>query len=115
MGQSFVGTITKGFCNNMDNKIQDCTMLAGRVGVMWADGRQADPSNGKTPLTKSAHDINMIKGIYIHHILSSNVNKKETAWFSNCGNPNARSMNVNSITGGSGFLSTGEDSAAVCL
>jgi hypothetical protein len=24
-------------------------------------------------------------------------------------------MNVNGITGGSGFLSTGEDSAAVCL
>jgi hypothetical protein len=30
----------------MAGKKQDCTMLAGRVGVMWADGRQADPSNG---------------------------------------------------------------------
>jgi hypothetical protein len=47
-GQSFFGTITKGLCNNMNGKKQDCTMLAGRVGVMWADGRQADPSNGET-------------------------------------------------------------------
>jgi hypothetical protein len=47
MGQSFFGSITKGLCNNMGTK-QDCTMLAGRVGVMWADGRPADPFNGKT-------------------------------------------------------------------
>jgi hypothetical protein len=57
--------------------------------------------------------VNGVKGIYIHHILSSNVNKKEVPWFSNCGSPTKASMNVNSITGGSGFLSTGEDSAAV--
>jgi hypothetical protein len=60
-------------------------------------------------------DITKWEGIYIHHILSSNVNKKETPWFSNCGSPNRQSMNVNGITGGAGFLSTGEDSAAVCL
>jgi hypothetical protein len=97
-------------------------MLAGRVGVMWADGskRIADPSTGKIIWNRSvtpAHNANItaLKGIYIHHILSSNVNKKETPWFSNCGSPNRQSMNVNGITGGSGFLSTGEDSAAVGL
>jgi len=95
-GQSFFGTITKGLCNNMNGKKQDCTMLAGRVGVMWSDGRQADPSNG----------------IYIHHILSSDVTKKEKPWFSNCNTPTRASMNVNGLTGGTGFLSTGEDSAA---
>ena len=89
---------------------------------MWADGsgRIADPSTGKTtwnPSTRQAQNTNVtsIQGIYIHHILSSNVNKKETPWFSNCGSPTRASMNVNGITGGSGFLSTGEDSAAVCL
>jgi hypothetical protein len=52
-------------------------------------------------------------GIYIHHILSSDVTKKEKPWFSNCGTPTRASMNVNGLTGGTGFLSTGEDSAAV--
>jgi hypothetical protein len=54
-----------------------------------------------------------IAGIYIHHILSSDVTKKEKPWFSNCGTPTRASMNVNGLTGGTGFLSTGEDSAAV--
>jgi hypothetical protein len=52
-------------------------------------------------------------GIYIHHILSSDVTKKEKPWFSNCNTPTRASMNVNGLTGGTGFLSTGEDSAAV--
>lgn len=98
-GSAFFGSVAQGLCNNNGkDPPQDCTMLAGRVGVMWADGsnRIADPSTG----------------IYIHHILSSNVNKRETPWFSNCNNPTRASMNVNGITGGSGFLSTGEDSAA---
>jgi hypothetical protein len=81
----------------MDGKVQDCTMFAGSVGVQYTDGRPADPSTG----------------IYIHHILSSNVKKKETPWFSNCDTPNRASGNVNGITGGGGFLSTGEDSASV--
>jgi hypothetical protein len=54
-----------------------------------------------------------IAGIYIHHILSSDVTKKEKPWFSNCNTPSRASMNVNGLTGGTGFLSTGEDSAAV--
>jgi hypothetical protein len=62
-----------------------------------------------------AHNVNITTGIYIHHILSSDVNKKETPWFSNCGTPTRASMNVNGITGGTGFLSTGEDSSVVSL
>jgi hypothetical protein len=50
-GSAFFGSIVKGLCNNLqkDSKPQDCTMLAGRVGVMWADGsgKIADPSSGK--------------------------------------------------------------------
>jgi hypothetical protein len=49
-GSSFFGSVVKGLCNNngKDN-VQDCTLLAGRVGVMWADGsgRIADPSTGE--------------------------------------------------------------------
>lgn len=71
-------------------------MFAGSVGVQYVDGRSADPSSG----------------IYIHHILSSNVKKKEVPWFSNCNTPSRASGNVNGITGGGGFLSTGEDSAS---
>jgi hypothetical protein len=49
-GQSFFGSITNGLCNNPGKgaAAQDCTMLAGKVGVQWADGKAADPSNGKT-------------------------------------------------------------------
>ena len=49
-GSPFFGSVVKGLCNNNGkDKPQDCTMLAGRVGVMWADGsgRIADPSTGK--------------------------------------------------------------------
>ena len=49
-GSPFFGSVVKGLCNNNGkDKKQDCTMLAGRVGVMWADGsgRIADPSTGK--------------------------------------------------------------------
>jgi hypothetical protein len=63
-------------------------------------------------LPKNACDAN-VAGIYIHHILSSDVTKKEKPWFSNCNTPKVASMNVNGLTGGTGFLSTGEDSAAV--
>jgi hypothetical protein len=56
-GQAYFGSITKGICNNLgkDAKSQDCTMLAGRVGVMWADGRQADPSNGEPNRSEEAN------------------------------------------------------------
>jgi len=95
-GQAFFGSVSKGLCNNpQGGSPQDCTMLAGRVGVQWADGRVADPSNG----------------IYIHHILSSDTKKRVPNWISNCNTPNSAAMNVNGLTGGTGFLSTGEDSA----
>jgi hypothetical protein len=77
------------------------------------EDKQILPMVSQIVLKKPTHKVNIPKGIYIHHILSSNVNKKETPWFSNCGTPTRASMNVNGITGGGGFLSTGEDSAAV--
>jgi hypothetical protein len=49
-GSPFFGSVVKGLCNNNGkDKQQNCTMLAGRVGVMWADGtgRIADPSTGE--------------------------------------------------------------------
>jgi hypothetical protein len=49
-GSAFFGSISKGLCNNNGkDERQDCTLFAGRVGVMWADGtgRIADPSTGK--------------------------------------------------------------------
>lgn len=100
MGQMNFGSVTKGLCNNLGTpgaKVQDCTMLGGKVGVVWADGKEALPSNG----------------IYIHHILSSIPSKKEVPWVSMCGNPSRKMGSVNSITGGTGFLSNGEDSAGV--
>jgi hypothetical protein len=69
-GSAFFGSVTKGLCNNDGKgKVQDCTVLAGRVGVMWADGsnRIADPSTGMISWdynTKPAHnaDITNSKG-----------------------------------------------------
>jgi len=56
--------------------------------------KKADPSNG----------------IYIHHILSSDNTKKETPWFSGCNNPSKSGVSISALTGGTGFLGTGEDS-----
>jgi hypothetical protein len=50
-------------------------------------------------------------GIYIHHILTSDSTKKQNPWISNCGNPNAKAMNIAGILGGTSFVGTGEDSA----
>lgn len=91
MGQSFFLSVRNGMCNELAKG--PCTILAGRVGVMWIDGKKADPSNG----------------IYIHHILSSDNTKKETPWFSACNAPTRAGMSISAMTGGTGFLGTGED------
>jgi hypothetical protein len=92
MGQSFMMNIKEGLCNQ---KGQACTVLAGKVGLMYTDGKPADPSNG----------------IYIHHILSSDTAKKQNPWLSTCGRPTSPGMSINGITGGTGFISAGEDSS----
>jgi hypothetical protein len=45
MGQSFMMNIKEGICNQ---KGEGCTILAGKVGLMYTDGKPADPSNGKS-------------------------------------------------------------------
>jgi len=90
-GNMFFQTISKGFCNDKG----PCTVLAGKVGVMYADGSPADPSNG----------------IYIHHILTSDTSKHQTPWLSSCGAPTRPGRSISAFGSGTGFLGTGEDSA----
>jgi len=71
-----------------------CTILAAQVGVVYTDGKPANPSNG----------------IYIHHILTSDSTKKQKNWVSNCGSPNSPPLNIAGLLGGTAFVGTGEDS-----
>jgi len=91
MGQSFFYSMPKTLCNSQG----PCTILAGRVGVVFADGKEANPSTG----------------IYIHHILTSDSTKKQKPWLSNCGNSNTPALNIAGLLGGTAFVGTGEDSA----
>jgi len=89
-GQDYFLNLATGFCNSD----ADCTMLAGRVGVMFTDGTPATPSTG----------------VYIHHILSADRNKKEEPFISACDSPSRSVFNVAGLTVGQSFLGTGEDS-----
>jgi hypothetical protein len=53
-GQSFWLKIQKGLCNDISKG--PCTVLAGRVGVVWADGREATPANGSFNVHSSLKD-----------------------------------------------------------
>jgi len=90
-GQAFFYTLQKQLCNSQG----PCTVLAGNVGVVYADGKPANPSNG----------------IYIHHVLTSDSTKKIKNWVSNCGNPNSPPQNIAGLLGGTAFIGTGEDSS----
>jgi len=90
-GQSFYYTLARSLCNSEG----PCTVLAGQVGVVYADGKLATPANG----------------VYIHHILTSDKTKKEAPWISNCGSPSRPALNIAGLLGGTAFVSTGEDSA----
>jgi hypothetical protein len=83
-----------------------CTVLAAQVGIVYANGKPANPSNGMSPCRRRSN----APGIYIHHILTSDSTKKQTPWISNCGNPNARPLNIAGLLGGTAFIGTGEDS-----
>jgi hypothetical protein len=52
-----------------------------------------------------------LTGIYIHHILTSDSTKKISNWISNCGNKNARPLNIAGLLGGTAFIGAGEDSS----
>lgn len=45
MGQSFFYSMPKTLCNSQG----PCTILAGRVGVVFTDGKEANPSTGMIP------------------------------------------------------------------
>ncbi|QDS76950.1 hypothetical protein FKW77_005158 [Venturia effusa] len=97
-GQGFWPKLSAGqLCNTGG---QACTVLAGKVGVMFADpadaGKKAGPENG----------------IYIHHILTSDSTKKEKPWISNCGSKTMPALNIAGLLGGTAFVGTGEDSSA---
>jgi hypothetical protein len=44
-GDTFMLNINKGFCNGNSS----CTVLGGKVGVMFEDGTEADPAAGTNP------------------------------------------------------------------
>jgi len=90
LGQSFFYSLPKQLCN----RDGACTVLAAQVGIVYADGKPANPSNG----------------IYIHHILTSDSTKKQSNWVSNCGAPNSPPLNIAGLLGGTAFIGTGEDS-----
>jgi hypothetical protein len=90
LGQSFFYLLPKKLCNSEG----PCTVIAARVGVVYADGTPASPSNG----------------VYIHHILTSDSTKKQTHWVSNCGSRTSPPLNIAGLLGGTAFIGTGEDS-----
>ena len=55
MGQSFFLPIKEGMCNKGD---KGCTVLAGKVSLMYTDGKQADPSNGMILQSSISRRIN---------------------------------------------------------
>ncbi|KAE9988425.1 hypothetical protein EG328_011185 [Venturia inaequalis] len=90
-GQTFSLSINKGFCNDAG----PCTVYTGKLGVMFEDGTAATPE----------------KGIYIHHVLTTDVNKKTAPFLSACNAPTRPGFSVSSLKPGStGFVGVGEDS-----
>jgi len=84
-GQSFMLNINKGFCNSNNS----CTVLGGKIGAMFEDGTEADPATG----------------IYIHHVLTFNKQKKATPFLTNCGS----STPLQRPGGKAGFVGSSED------
>jgi len=89
-GQAIFYSMPKTLCNSQGA----CTILAAQVGVVFADGKDANPSSG----------------IYIHHILTSDSTKKQSNWVSNCGSPTSPPLNIAGLLGGTAFVGAGEDS-----
>lgn len=88
-GQTFMLRIKKGFCNEGTG----CTVYGGRIGIAFADGTPAGPASG----------------VYIHHVLTSDITKGPSAFLTSCGGTRP-GMSINGMGIGSGFLGGGEDS-----
>jgi hypothetical protein len=83
-GQGGLLTINKGLCNN-------CTVLAGRYKLTYADGREALPKDG----------------VYIHHMVSSDTTKRGVGVIGACGGSSAGGAKS---LGSAYFIDRGEDS-----
>jgi hypothetical protein len=84
LGDTFFGAINNGFCN--DNG--PCSVLSSRVQLEFEDGKPATPATG----------------VYMHHIITTNQQKRVTPWLSNCDRTTA-----GFALPGTGFLGSSED------
>lgn len=97
-GQGFFNLISNGFCE------KDCTVLAGKTGLEFADGSEAGPA----------------QGIQIHHILTSDLSKNSNQAIAWCAkkdlgpSSNATGTRFNNLIG-SGFIGQGEDNGEILL
>ncbi|TID25072.1 hypothetical protein E2P81_ATG04177 [Venturia nashicola] len=82
-GQAFMEVITSGLC-------EDCTVLTGKNSIRFEDGKEAGPADG----------------VYVHHILSRNLDKPKNAPVNSCSNGGKESP----LGFGSEFLAQGDDS-----
>jgi hypothetical protein len=84
-GQASIDLLTSGLCSN-------CTILAGHTSLAFADGSEAGPA----------------QGVYIHHVISFDLNKPANLPVSKCGVGQTASR----PSLGSEFLAQGDDSGA---
>jgi hypothetical protein len=90
LGQTNFFKLPEGFCN----KDGPCTVLGGRVGLMFENGTVPGPA----------------AGIYIHHLLTFNQQKKQAKFLGTCDKGyEVDQMPAGLASVGSGFLGTGED------
>jgi len=60
---------------------------------MFMNGTKADPS----------------KGVYIHHVLTTDRTKRVASWLSACNSPSRAGSSISSLGSGTGFVGTSED------
>ncbi|KAF2674468.1 hypothetical protein BT63DRAFT_474211 [Microthyrium microscopicum] len=87
-GQAFIELTSDGMCSN-------CTILAGKPGLLFEDGSPAGPA----------------QGVYIHHILSHDISKKALKPVAKCvGSTNTTQTNLLDLLGAELF-SQGDDNS----
>jgi hypothetical protein len=95
-GQGFFDLISKGICE------EDCTVIAGKTGLVFEDGSEAGPA----------------EGIQVHHILTSDLSKYQNqavalcASKSNIPSPKFNGTRFAKLTG-AGFIGQGEDNGEI--
>jgi hypothetical protein len=95
-GQGFFNIISSGICE------QDCTVIAGKSGLVFEDGTEAGPA----------------QGIQIHHILTSDLSKSQNQAVAYCATKSTKpSPKFNGTRFakviGSGFIGQGEDNGEI--